>query len=117
MIYVWMGIYTPIMPTPKGNIPMIGTIQNTCLSAVQPYQKKLIGRMQAKMIIVGRRISGSNFPPFFAVAAETIRSFVKAIIARPPMKPKPIPRYASPERPTEKPYVLVKTLGIVVKKR
>jgi hypothetical protein len=32
--------------------------------------------MQAKMIIVGRRISGSNLPPFFAVAAMTNRSFV-----------------------------------------
>jgi hypothetical protein len=47
----------------------------------------------------------------------TNRSFVKAIIARPPIKPKPIPRYASPDRPTEKPYFWVKTLGMVVKKR
>jgi hypothetical protein len=37
--------------------------------------------------------------------------------ARPARKPIPIPRYARPARPTEKPYWPVKTWVIVVKKR
>ena len=98
-------------------MPIIGTIQCTCFSAVQPYQKKVIGRMQAKMIIKGRRISGSNTPLFFEVDLTSILSLVRPMNISPQIKPMPMPRYASPESPVEKPYWLVNTDDIVVKKR
>ena len=82
----------PIMPTPNGNMPMMGTIQCTCLSADQPYQKKLMGRMQAKIIMAGRRNSGWYLLLLRAVRAMTTLSLVMATAARPVMKPIPMPR-------------------------
>ena len=80
------------MPKPKGIMPMMGAIQWTCFSAVQPYQKKLIGRTHAKKIVCGSRISHSNFPPFRAVSFTTTWSLVVAITRRPSMNPIPMPR-------------------------
>lgn len=82
----------PINEMPKGHMPIIGTIQCAFLAADHPYQKKLTGKKQEKKIMVGKRISGSDLPPFFAVNFIKILSFVKAMSARPTKKPMPMPR-------------------------
>lgn len=72
--------------------------------------------MLAKKIINGKRISGSK-RPLRAVSLRRILSLVLAVKAIPAMKPMPMPRYARPERPAEKPYLVRKTDEMVVKKR
>ena len=78
MVYVWMGMKMPIMPKPKGIRPMMGTIQWTLLSAIQPYQKKVMGMKNAKNMQAGRRISGSKTPLLALVIRTTVASEICA---------------------------------------
>lgn len=97
MIYVWIGMKTPIIPKPKGISPMMGTIQKTLYSADHPYQKKEIGTNMAKKTQAGNRISGSNTPWLAFVIRTIVVSEILATVANPRKKPLPTPRYANPQ--------------------
>lgn len=95
---------------------MIGRIQWRCLSAVHPYQSSANGIKNVPGIIGGRRNSGLEVP-FFSERYWSSRSETEPTMNRPMMEPTPIPRYASPTLPCEKPYWPSKTAVMVVKRR
>jgi hypothetical protein len=105
------------IPTPKNEVPKIGKIHASCFSAVQPYQNRATGMNHAPAIIGGRRYSGLATPPFFSVRCLSSLSDVAPRMNNPIRDPIPIPRYASPTLPWEKPYWFSKTLVMVVKRR
>lgn len=83
-------------------VPRIGTIQCVCACADQPYQNRPIGMKKHAGISGGRRYSGFITPSrvsFFSSPSDTAPATPSPI-----REPMPIPRYARPTIPWEKPY-------------
>jgi len=104
-----------ISPNPTKQVPIIGKIQWTFASAVQPYQNSPIGIKKAPGTSGGNLYSGF-ISPFFAMCFN-IRSLAIPKINRPPRLPIPIPKNVNPTLPWLKWYWPSKTLLMVVNSR
>jgi hypothetical protein len=104
-----------ISPNPTKQVPIIGKIQWTFASAVQPYQNSPIGIKNAPGTSGGNLYSGF-ISPFFAMCFN-IRSLAIPKINRPPRLPIPIPKNVNPTLPWLKSYWPSKTLLMVVNSR
>ena len=102
-------------PIPMNAVPRIGTIQCMRACADQPYQNRPMGMKKHAGISGGRRYSGFMTPSrvsFFSSLSDTAPA-----TPSPVREPMPIPRYARPTIPWEKPYWYWKIRVMVVKRR